>query len=109
MKYSTICKHRDHKNTSVLVEEACWKCSENILEELGKPCVVPSVMAFEILDAFENPDGDGYDINHNGVIEENEAFVNWLEYNIRDDLFDGNMTLLNHFLLYVKCLLIEIY
>ena len=44
-------------------------------------------------DAFENPDGDGYDINHNGVIEENEAFVNWLEYNIRDDLFDGNMTL----------------
>ena len=39
-------------------------------------------------DAFENPDGDGYDINHNGVIEENEAFVNWLEYNIRDDLFD---------------------
>ena len=41
-------------------------------------------------DAFENPDGDGYDINHNGVIEENEAFVNWLEYNIRDDLFSGN-------------------
>ena len=44
-------------------------------------------------DAFENPDGDGYDINHNGVIEDNEAFVNWLEYNIRDDLFDGNTTL----------------
>ena len=44
-------------------------------------------------DAFENPDGDGYDINHNGVIEENEAFVNWLEYNIKDDLFDGNMSL----------------
>ena len=44
-------------------------------------------------DAFENPDGDGYDINHNGIIEQNEAFVNWLEYNIKDDLFDGNMTL----------------
>ena len=44
-------------------------------------------------DAFENPDGDGYDINHNGVIEENEAFVNWLEYHIRDDLFSGNMSL----------------
>ena len=44
-------------------------------------------------DAFENPDGDGYDINHNGVIEENEAFVNWLEYNIRENLFDGNTTL----------------
>ena len=43
-------------------------------------------------DAFENPDGDGYDINHNGIIEDNEAFVNWLEYNIRDTLFDGNMS-----------------
>jgi hypothetical protein len=44
-------------------------------------------------DAFENPDGDGYDINHNGVIESNEAFVNWLEYSIKDNLFDGNMSL----------------
>ena len=44
-------------------------------------------------DSLENPDGDGYDINRNGVIEDNEAFVNWLEYNIRDNLFDGNMTL----------------
>ncbi len=44
-------------------------------------------------DAFENPDGDGFDINHNGVIEENEAFVNWLEYNIKDNLFSQNMTL----------------
>ena len=24
-------------------------------------------------DAFENPDGDGYDINHNGIIEQNEV------------------------------------
>ena len=44
-------------------------------------------------DAFENPDGDGYDINNNGIIEDNEAFVNWLEYNIRDALFSGNMSL----------------
>ena len=44
-------------------------------------------------DAFENPDGDGYDINHNGIIEDNEAFVNWLEYHIRDNLFDGNQSL----------------
>jgi hypothetical protein len=43
-------------------------------------------------DAFENPDGDGYDINHNGVIEDNEAFVNWLEYNVRDNLYSGNMS-----------------
>ena len=44
-------------------------------------------------DAFENPDGDGFDINRNGVIEDNEAFVNWLEYNIKDALFDGNQSL----------------
>ncbi|MDP6870321.1 MAG: hypothetical protein QGI21_06080 [Candidatus Poseidoniaceae archaeon] len=44
-------------------------------------------------DYLENPDGDGYDINHNGVIEDNEAFVNWLEYNVMSDLFSGNQTL----------------
>ena len=56
LTHNKICKHRDHKNTSALVEEACWKCSENILEELGDPCIVSSVLSFEILDAFENPD-----------------------------------------------------
>ncbi|MDP6235394.1 MAG: hypothetical protein QF364_06090, partial [Candidatus Poseidoniaceae archaeon] len=44
-------------------------------------------------DAFGNPDGDGYDINRDGVLDESEAFVNYLEYHIRTDLFSGNQTL----------------
>jgi hypothetical protein len=31
-------------------------------------------------DAFENPDGDGYDENHNGVIDGNEHLTNLEEY-----------------------------
>ena len=54
--HDQICKHRDHKNTSLIVEESCWKSSENILEELGPPHVVPLVMSCEILDPFEKPD-----------------------------------------------------
>ena len=41
-------------------------------------------------DAFENPDGDGYDVNRDGVLSQDEAFVNYLEYHIRSDLFNGN-------------------
>ena len=37
-------------------------------------------------DAFENPDGDGYDVNRDGVLSQDEAFVNYLEYHIRSDL-----------------------
>ena len=44
-------------------------------------------------DAFENPDGDGYDVNHDGVLSADEAFVNYLKYHIRSDLFSGNQTL----------------
>ena len=44
-------------------------------------------------DLFENPDGDGYDINHDGILDDNEAFVNYLEFHIRSDLFSGNQTL----------------
>ena len=44
-------------------------------------------------DAYENPDGDGYDINRDGIISSDEAFVNYLEYHIRSDLFNGNQTL----------------
>lgn len=43
-------------------------------------------------DILENPDGDGFDINHDGVIQQNEAFVNWLEFHVRNNLFDGNQT-----------------
>ena len=44
-------------------------------------------------DAFQNPDGDGYDVNHDGELSDDEAFVNYLEYHIRTDLFSGNMTM----------------
>ncbi len=54
--HSNICKHRDHRITSSIVEESCWKSTENILEDLGKPHVVDLVLQCEILDPFENPD-----------------------------------------------------
>ena len=39
-------------------------------------------------DAFNNPDNDGYDIDRDGILQPNEAFVNYLEYHLRGDLFD---------------------
>lgn len=54
--HSDICKHRDHGVTSNIVKESCWKCSENILEDLGEPHVVDLILQCEILDPFENPD-----------------------------------------------------
>jgi len=54
--HSDICKHRDHRVTSNIVKESCWKCSENILEDLGEPHVVDLILQCEILDPFENPD-----------------------------------------------------
>jgi LmbE family N-acetylglucosaminyl deacetylase len=54
--HSGVCKHRDHRATSELVWESCWKSSENILEDLGPPHSVGLVLECEILDSFENPD-----------------------------------------------------
>ena len=39
-------------------------------------------------DALNNPDNDGFDIDRDGILQINEAFVNYLEYHLRDDLFD---------------------
>ena len=44
-------------------------------------------------DLFENPDGDGYDVNKDGVLTQNEMFVNYLEYHVRSGLFLNNQTL----------------
>ena len=44
-------------------------------------------------DLFENPDGDGYDVNKDGLLTPNEMFVNYLEYHIRYGLFLDNQTL----------------
>ena len=54
--HNQVCKHRDHKRTSILVEEACWKSNENILEELGAPHEVKDLWSYEILDVHPNPD-----------------------------------------------------
>lgn len=54
--HSDICKHRDHRSTSQIVSESCWKSTENILENLGTPHAVDLVLQCEILDPFENPD-----------------------------------------------------
>lgn len=54
--HSNICKHRDHRVASEIVEESCWKSSENIMENLGSPHSVKLVLQCEILDPFENPD-----------------------------------------------------
>ena len=44
-------------------------------------------------DLFENPDGDGYDVNKDGVLTPNEMYVNYLEYHVRFGLFLDNQTL----------------
>ncbi len=54
--HNEVCKHRDHKRTSAIVEEACWKSQENILEELGPPHTIDDLWTFEILDLHPNPD-----------------------------------------------------
>lgn len=54
--HSDICKHRDHRITSRIVEESCWKSTENIMEDLGTPHKVELVLQCEILDPIENPD-----------------------------------------------------
>ena len=54
--HNPICKHRDHKATSEIVQEACWKASEKIHEELGETHTVDAVWSFEILDPHPNPD-----------------------------------------------------
>ena len=54
--HNQMCKHRDHKRTSALVEEACWKAQENILEDLGPVHTIDDLWTFEILDPHPNPD-----------------------------------------------------
>ena len=43
-------------------------------------------------DALNNPDGDGFDANFNGILELEESFVNWLEYHIKSEIFLHNST-----------------
>ena len=43
-------------------------------------------------DAFNNPDGDGYDIDHDGVLQPGEQFNNWMEYYISTLIMLGNVS-----------------
>lgn len=40
-------------------------------------------------DAFQNPDGDGYDVNGDGNLSIEEQFVNWFEYHLRTEILVG--------------------
>ena len=43
-------------------------------------------------DALNNPDGDGYDINMDGVLSIDEQLVNWLEYHLKDQIIYNDAT-----------------
>jgi hypothetical protein len=43
-------------------------------------------------DALNNPDGDGYDVNHNGILELEERLVNWLEFHWKSDIIFSDTT-----------------
>mgnify|MGYP003324698556 FL=1 len=37
-------------------------------------------------DSLKNPDGDGFDLNNDGILEVGESYVNWLEYHIKSEI-----------------------
>ena len=41
----------------------------------------------------KNPDGDGYDINHDGILDLDEQLFNWLEYHLMDGMYSQNVSL----------------
>ena len=43
-------------------------------------------------DYLNNPDGDGFDVNHDGVLDLEESLVNWLEYHLKSEILDVDQT-----------------
>ncbi len=43
-------------------------------------------------DPLNNPDGDGFDANNDGVLDQSESFVNWLEYHIKSETLQSSST-----------------
>ena len=48
-------KHRDHRATSILSDEARWKACEHILPHLGPPYLTPELYYYEVQDLFSHP------------------------------------------------------
>ena len=42
-------------------------------------------------DGGNNPDGDGYDVNHDGVLQPEEMYTNWMEYHISSLIMMGDV------------------
>jgi hypothetical protein len=42
-------------------------------------------------DAGNNPDGDGYDVNHDGILQPDEMLTNWMEYYISSLIMLGDV------------------
>ena len=48
-------KHRDHRTVSEIVDEACWKASDNVLPNLGKPWHTSYLYYYELSNLFTYP------------------------------------------------------
>ena len=42
-------------------------------------------------DAGNNPDGDGYDVNHDGILQPEESLTNWMEYYLSSLIMLGDV------------------
>jgi len=77
-------KHRDHRKTAKIVLEACWKSSENIHKELGKPHKVGDVWTCEMTDPLPRIDF---------VVDISETYSKKIEamkiYNSQENVVDG--------------------
>ncbi len=43
-------------------------------------------------DSLNNPDGDGFDANNDGILDISESYVNWFEYHIKSTVLLSNST-----------------
>ncbi|MBR84639.1 MAG: hypothetical protein CMA85_01675 [Euryarchaeota archaeon] len=43
-------------------------------------------------DYLNNPDGDGYDVDRDGILSPEESLVNWLEYHLKSSILYGDQT-----------------
>ena len=43
-------------------------------------------------DSLNNPDGDGFDINNDGILSSDEQLVNWMEYYLNKDILYSTST-----------------